>query len=76
MRKYLTSNPIQQMPQISGKGRLDAKPLFQLSRNRFDQSAFAREDSNGLLGQGRVLLVPTMDRGVEIDLTFVPQFLL
>lgn len=76
MRKYLTGNPIKQMPQISDKGRLNAKSLLQLPCDRLDQSSFACERSYGLLGQWRVLLVHTTHRCVKINLSFGPQFLL
>ena len=64
------------MPQVSGKGGLDVEPLIQLPCNRFDQSTFAHEGSNGFFGQRRVYLVNTTYRRVKIDLSLVPQFLL
>ncbi|MHC4120661.1 MAG: hypothetical protein ACYSWO_24470, partial [Planctomycetota bacterium] len=62
MRKYLANNSVEQMPQVSGEGRLDFESLFQLPCDRFDQSTFARECPDGLFGQRRIFLVNTTHR--------------
>ena len=64
------------MPQVPDEGRLDAKTLFQLPCNRFDQSTFARECRKGLFGQRGIFLVNATHRSVKIYLSLVPQFLL
>jgi len=76
MRKNLASNPVQQMPQISGERAFNAKSLFQLASNCFNQPAFTSKFSYGLFGQRRSFFVNFYQRCMKIHLSLLPQRLM
>lgn len=76
MRKNLTSNPVQQMPQISSERGFNAKSLFQLAGYCFNQPTLTGQRSYHLFGQRRILPVDSSNRCMKIQLSLLPKCLL